>query len=169
MREGKEGAGSCQGAARQGVFVAFSYTKLTLLMEWGGCRYNNPESRPQWLWAWRVLAVSGTLTRFSFTFRLLWTGGLAWDTDDPSSVQHPCWGRTGGWASCPNLFKALKRSWVLLCPAKLDAGCPVCHFSCRRWLRLQLAEELSGQCSPPQTVGKKETLASQVNRTLVSS
>lgn len=46
VREEKEGTSCCQGTARQDVFVAFSYTKLALLMEWGGCRYNNPESRP---------------------------------------------------------------------------------------------------------------------------
>lgn len=87
MREGKEGAGSCQGTARQDVFVAFGYTKLALLMEWGGCRYSNPESRPQWLWVWKVLAVSGTLTRFSYSISCElrgWHG--TWMTQVPCST-----------------------------------------------------------------------------------
>lgn len=61
-----------------------------------------------------------------YTFCLLWTERLT--RDDSSSVQHLCWGHTGGWASPSNPFGALKASWVFLPPARMDAGCLLCHL-----------------------------------------
>lgn len=152
------------GMARQDVFIPFNLTKLALLLECSGCGPGQIlQSRME---ATVALAMEGPSCFWDtphhvYTFCLLWTERLA--SDDSSSVQHPCWGHTGGWASPRNPFGALKGTWVFLPPARMDAGCPLWHFP--GW---ESAEVLSGQCCSILTVGKRKTPAGQWHRTLAS-
>lgn len=85
----------------------------------------------QRLWVWRVPAASGTpLVVFSHPASC---GLRDWHGTTPVLCSTP----VGDWALCPNPFGALRGSWVMLAPARMDTGCPLCHFP--RWELFQNA------------------------------
>lgn len=156
--EGREGTGPCQGVAGQDIFIRSLLQSW--LRSWDGVgavlgRYYSPESRPRWLWAWRVLAASGTLAMFS---RSVSCGLRDWHG---TLMMHALCSALAGGAQGAGLHVLIQSGlpkgpgshchlsrWTQAVP------CAIAHGG--RCLRLQLAGR---QGSSALTVGKRETLA----------